>query len=270
MTTAFSMRSIEEVELQRSRWRRARKSLRLVDEEDECFATGGLGQRVPDLVARLLVLPFDPEANLVSFDAGFWEWWTSERQTPLGRQERVGLNSKPTAYGAAIYDVRHSRDAPNLWDQFLALTRSASIDAGFRRHVGRINENGNWFFLINLVGRVWSLATRYTEVVERFKLAGPFEGTLALRQTAGAYLGNVGEGWKSLTPGTAFPDEIVTCHNANLIHRIEFDEWPADSLDIDLVFPLGERIEDSWGIRERRFIARAGPYEDQFDAAKYS
>ena len=131
MTTAFSMRSIEEVELQRSRWRRARKSLRLVDEEDECFATGGLGLRVPDLVARLLVVPFDPEANLVSFDAEFWEWWTSERQTPFGRQERVGLNSKPTAYGAAIYDVRHSRDAPNLWDQFLALTRSASIDAGF-------------------------------------------------------------------------------------------------------------------------------------------
>ena len=265
------MRSIEYVELQRSRWRRARKRLHLVDEEDKCFATGGLGKRVPDLLARFLVLPFDPEANVVSFDAEFWKWWTSERQTPFGKQEWFGHDSKPTAHGAAIYDAHHFGDDRSLWDQYLALTRSASIDAGFRRHVGSVNENGNRFFLINLVGRVWSLANRYTEVVERFKLAGPFEVTLALRRTAGAYLDNVAEGWNGRIPSrAAFLDEILTCLNSNLIHRIELDEWPTDSLETDLVFPLGGRIEDSWGIRERRFIARAGPYEGQFDASKYS
>ena len=178
MTTAFSMRSIEEVELQRSRWRRARKSLRLVDEEDECFATGGLGQRVPDLAARLLVLPFDPEANhrflrrgvlgVVDLGAADSIWATRDRT----QFQTHGLWSGNIRRTVILVTPL------NLWDQFLALTRSASIDAGFGRHVGRINENGNLFFLINLVGRVWSQATRYTEVVGRFKLAGPFEVTL--------------------------------------------------------------------------------------------
>ena len=269
--TDFSVQPIQAVELQRSRWRRVRSLLHLVDLEDERFATGGLGQRVPGLTARLLILPSDPQASIVSFDTEFWNWWASERQTPFGKQEWFGHHSKPTADGAALFDEHHSGKDRNLWDQYLALTRSASIDAGFSRQVGRFYEDGNQFYLINLVGRVWSLAHRYSEVVQRFELPGPFEVTLALRQTVGTYLINVGEGWRSHLPGpSTWADELVTCVSSNLIHSIEFDEWPVDSFFADLVFPFGERIEDSWGMRDRRFIAREGSYEGQFDASKYS
>jgi hypothetical protein len=50
-------------ELYRSRWRRARETLGLVDPGQDGFATGGLGGHVPHLTVRLIVLPADPEVE---------------------------------------------------------------------------------------------------------------------------------------------------------------------------------------------------------------
>ena len=62
-------------ELYRSRWRRARETLGIVNPGQNGFATGGLGGHVPHLTVRLLILPADPEVSPIEFDEPLWEWW---------------------------------------------------------------------------------------------------------------------------------------------------------------------------------------------------
>lgn len=50
---------VKELELYRHRWRRVRRVLQLVDPDGESFAEGGLARFMPDLGARLLILPPD-------------------------------------------------------------------------------------------------------------------------------------------------------------------------------------------------------------------
>lgn len=47
-------------EMCRTRWRRARESLNLIDVGRDDFGTGGLGRNMPHLAVRLLILPGDP------------------------------------------------------------------------------------------------------------------------------------------------------------------------------------------------------------------
>lgn len=66
---------LDELDVQRARWRRAREKLRLTDPEADDFATDGLARRLDNPRIRLLILPADPEALVVEFDDEFWEWW---------------------------------------------------------------------------------------------------------------------------------------------------------------------------------------------------
>ena len=42
-----------------------------------------------------------------------------------------------------------------------------------------------------------------------------------------------------------------TCRERNLLHRLEFDERPADAIDALVASELGTRMEDSWGFNDR-------------------
>ena len=95
-------------ELYRSRWRRARETLGLVDPGQDDFATGGLGGHVPHLTVRLLVLPADPEVSRIEFDEPMWDWWKGAHQSPF--------EGSPTDWGNFLLPTSSAR--PLFKDQF--------------------------------------------------------------------------------------------------------------------------------------------------------
>ena len=111
-------------ELYRSRWRRARETLGLVDPGQDGFATGGLGRHVPHLTVRLLVLPADPEVSRIEFDETLWDWWKGAHQSPFeGSPTDWGNFLLPTSSAA----VRCVSLAEEKWDSYLALPRLSLI-----------------------------------------------------------------------------------------------------------------------------------------------
>jgi hypothetical protein len=63
-----------DIEVIRARWRRWRRRERLLDPEAEDFGAGGLARLIPEGTSHLLILPGDPEADVVDFDQELWEW----------------------------------------------------------------------------------------------------------------------------------------------------------------------------------------------------
>ena len=122
---------IDQVELLRGRWRRAREPLRLTDPSDEDFGTGGLAALAPEACVRLLILPSDPEATLISeFDPAFWEWWGQARPNPFHGAAPTdwGPQRRPTVEAAVRSRPRDS--GRWVWDTYLALHRSGAMEFG--------------------------------------------------------------------------------------------------------------------------------------------
>jgi hypothetical protein len=263
---------IQEQEIIRARWRRARDRLLLNDPDAPDFGAGGLVSVAPDVGVRLLVLPPDPEAVVVDFDADFWPWWEQDRPNPFGGPPTDwGGRSTPTVDAAARFE-RYTDDRWR-WERYLALHRHGGLEAGMGREVvgvwSRSHEGpqARVFRLVPIVGRVWCLLALYAEVIQRYKLGGPWEVSLALRETAGSVFGNVGAGWAE--PTDAWPDEVRACPNPNVLIVREVPEWPYEDAARDFAFLLGACLEDTWGVRERRFLARIGDDAGKFDASRY-
>ena len=112
------------------------------------------------------------------------------------------------------------------------------------------------------VSEVWSALAMYESIAQRFDLQGPWEVTLALSETAGACLGHFGEGWAEPYEGFATRDH---CQDRNLIWSREFPDWPDHDATFSVAAAFGGMIEDAFGHRERRFISRVGPRQNEFD-----
>lgn len=105
-------------------------------------------------------------------------------------------------------------------------------------------------------------------MLERFGIQGPWEITLAMRDTNRAVIGNVAAGWEE--PERAFSrDELPRCPDPNLLIVREVYEWPDAEGKQVLAFDIGSNIEDAFGFRERRFLGRLDPVEGVFDASRY-
>jgi hypothetical protein len=250
-------------ELYRTRWRRAREALGLVDPERDSFATGGLGGHVPQLTVRLLVLPADPEVNRIEFDEALWEWWKGTRQSPFeGSPIDWGNFLLPTSSAA----VRCVSVTEEKWDSYLALSRYGGLDMGLGRDGAAERDGVRVFWLVRTVGRLWAALQLYREIVARFDIVGPWECSVALVNTRGGSLGNFGSGWAEYPDPRANPR---ACSEPNLLFRRELIEWPGPDETRALAFSFGAWIEDSWGMQCRRFIAHGGPLAGKFDAARY-
>lgn len=256
--------SLVDTELRRGRWRRFRQQIALSEPSSEGFAKGGLSNRVSEPSVRLLVLPDDPEADLISFDNDLWNWWLENRESPATqRQTQWGLRYEPTPTAA----VRYDQGPGELWEDYLALHRHGGLEMELGRHATYSWDERRAFRLIHIVGRIWTALDLYQEVIERFGVSGPWEVSLALRDTQGAVLGNVAEGWEN--PGSGFADEVIVCIEPGLLTRREIMEWPDAEGAKSLAFALGGWIEDSWGIRQRRFLAQRGERAGEFDIRAY-
>jgi len=253
---------IEETELLRARWHRQRERQRLIATDDAQFGIGGLAAILDRPAVRLLVLPADPECSCVEFDDDFWAWYCVDLEDPVsGDRSNWGSACRPTANAAVRTDARRE-----LAGRYIAVMRHGGLELGLGREaVYAVRDTVECFGLLTIVGRIWCALEQYRGVIQRFKVAGPWQVTLALLQTEGRVLGNVATGWQD---PIQFGDALV-CRERNLVHVVEVCEWPDAKGTEQLAYRLGARIEDSWGYKSRRFIARQGSAEGRFDRTRY-
>lgn len=263
------------LELQRARWHRHREAARLLDTEDEAFATGGLARFLRETSVRLTILPVDPDGVLIEdFDAPFWEWWTQSWPNPFegARQTEWGREHRPTADAAVRYD---RRDSHWDWMRYIAIHRHGGIEFGTGRDTAwpmKSSETGEVhrrFSLIPIVGRVWGAMSIFEQVLRTTEQEGPWELCLALRETHNAVLGSVGAGWADAEE-QLYDLQPTLCPESNILIRREIAKWPAEEELRDFALSIGGAIEDAWGSTGRRYLARVGEDEGTFDISRYS
>ena len=184
-----------------------------------------------------------------------------------GRNLRLGAQEIPTAHAAALVDSYGSRDA---WNSYLAIYRSEALEyrLGDRGAWERKDQEGNLvrvFSLISVVARTWALLRFASALRDRTAVDGPWQLTVALNRTAGAFPGNVGEGWAE--PLT-WDNELPPCVDQHLLWHIDIADVPRDDEARDIAFSVGDRIEDAWGARQCRYLARVGDLAGRFDVRK--
>lgn len=255
--------SILEQDALRTRWHRFRAGLALSDPSDDAFGRAGLASNVEEPSVRLLILPRDPEADVVRFDKEFWEWWLAERNEPAtGRPSYWLTQHRPTADAA----VRYSPGNGN-WERYLALRRGGALEIEGGVSCARTARDHRYFLLINSVGHIWYALNLYRDVVERFSLAGPWEVSLALCNTADARVTNVAKGWNDPFGFGSDTSHKITAKN--LMYRKEVSSW----LDLDgikeMAYRFGDWMEDAWGSQQRRYRQRTDNLDGEFDATQY-
>jgi hypothetical protein len=119
--------------------------------------------------------------------------------------------------------------------------------------------------MLILVARFWTFIDFYRAALNRYSVLGPWELTVALRETQGAHLGNFAEGWAE--PWDSFSD-LAPCQESQLLWRIELQSWPGQEAARDLALRFGSWLDNAWGVFETRAIARTGLAAGTFDIAK--
>jgi len=103
-----------------------------------------------------MLLPPDPDHEVVTIDSEFWDRLDELKSVTLGESGSVRLGEQPipTAHAAALVNF-HGRGEP--WNSYVAVNRNGSIDVGFGDRGGRDTkeregEDARVFNLISLVG----------------------------------------------------------------------------------------------------------------------
>lgn len=247
---------LTEKDAQRARWSEFRESQLLLDPKREDYAMGGLGVFVEKLDARLLFLPADPSSDVVSLDDETIEWLKTERPSPYqGAPIAWGFRSRATGSALVVYD-QYREDGE--WNSYLAVHRHGGVEFG-RSRIAYMVGDVRAFSLRHVVGLVWTALDIQVEGAARWKLAAPYEMTLALRNTRGSTLGGLAEGWSSPSD---FGYDLPTCMEDHVLLRWELDE----EFDVrDLAMDVGDRVEQAFGSTHRRHLAHRGDFEGQFD-----
>ena len=249
---------MEALDIHRQRWTKKRDELGLVNSDSKEFGLSGLARRVADPGVRLLILPPDPGASILDFDAPFWEWWTQERENPFegAPRTRWGTQTTPTLDAAATFDAGGDSKWER-WASFIALHRSSALEtvwgrSGASTWTSKDGKEQRAFWLTEIVGRLWVALDLYAEVIERLSSIGPWEVSVALIGTNEAQLGNVATGWKEIDGW--WPGESPRCPETNVLIRHEVSSWPDADGRQRLAFRIGAQIEDTWGVTDRRFL----------------
>lgn len=262
------MTSIADIELRRARWRRTLDRNALDDTRRSDFALGGLATRLREPTVRALLLPPDPDADVLPIDEPLWAWLETQKTIAVdGRPVRFGDQQYPTAHAAALVNGYGSTEP---WNSYLAVHRSGALELGLGDRGGweRQNRDGEpvrMFNLISVVTYTWAMLSFSAVLNDRVGLAGPSQLTIALRNTKGALLGNVGEGWAE---SDSFQNTVGGCPEDHLLWHLSIDEPPGEEAQKRLAFAVGDRIEDAWGMTQRRYLARVGDRDGHLDVRR--
>lgn len=251
------MRDLKKLDRARERWRLVRR--RLGQSADSEHGSLGLARRIESLSARLLILPSDPFATDLSFDDEFWGWWTNDGPSPFGTRVQW-TNTEPTVDAAVKY-----RSSSEEWSTYLGLHRHGGVEVGCDPSWLGSHE-GRFFKLLQTVGLVWIGAAAQAEAVGRFGTTGPWELSLVFYRTGNSYLAGLGIGWAEPHRGDGWIPRAQ--QEPGIMIRLELDAFPESANRVrDLVFDVGARIEDAWGVTYRRFLDRDGDMKGKFNPA---
>lgn len=259
------MTSLADTELLRARWRRTLDLNALDDARRSDFAFAGLATRLREPTVQVLLLPPDPDADALQIDDPLWAWLEAQKVVAVeGRMVRFGDQMYPTAHAAALVSGYGSTEP---WNSYLAVHRSGAIELGLGDRGGweRQNQEGEtvrMFNLTSIVTYTWAMLTFSAALNDHVALAGPRQLTIAMRSTKGGLLGNVGEGWAE---PNSFQNTVGGCLEEHLLWHLSVDGPPDEAAQKRLAFAAGDRIEDAWGMAQRRYLARVGDREGHLD-----
>jgi hypothetical protein len=255
------MEQVLKDEIQRFRWRRARLTAGLVDGSDEGEAWNPYGFEEAPMV-RFLVLASDPSRDVVEFDDGLWKYFGEVNDPINGGNADWGREDVPTSNAA----LRASGRPGKRLARYLAVMRHGGLEMGLGNDAAYQDQEGiQWFRLLLIVGRVWSALSAYDRLRQLTHERGPWELTLALRNTKGAGLNDFAQGWEPASSWNQGP----RCFASSLRRTVEIASWPEEDEVEDLAMQFGRWLEDSFGSKQRRFISRYGDLAGEFDASRY-
>jgi len=257
--------SLADTELLRARWRRAldRHAVDTIERDD--FATSGLAARLCTPTVQLLLLPSDPEAEVLHIDDELWAWIDAQKNVQVeGRTVHLGLQKTPTAHAAALVS---SFGNGEQWNNYFAVNRSGAVELGLGDRGASESPNPESnpvpiFDLISIVTHSWAMLKFSAALNERFSIGYPMQLTIALRATEDALLGNFGQGWEN---GRGLRNRVGGCAERNLLWHVEINNSLDDDGQTQLAFLIGDWIENAWGISQRRYLARKGDRTGRLD-----
>ena len=252
------MKTLAETEMIRARWRRHLAAEALDTAARSDFSPGGLGSRVAEPTAKLLLLPSEPDSTEVEFDGQFWEWIEAHKTIEVGNgRVSFGSQIRPTAHAAAIFD--ESSDA-KLWKNYAAVHRNGAVEMtlgtlGGKTHSEDPGRSPHRFWLAGIVARAWGMLELFRTLPNRIDDV-PLLLAVALRDTKGAMLADFGMGCPD--PQYQLYDR-GGCPDDNLLWHIQIDQMSDDApATQEVAFSVGDRIENAWGCRQKLYLDHTG------------
>lgn len=258
------MIGLSERELLRGRWRRALSSHALDRADRDDFAMAGLAHRLRNVTTQLLLLPGDPESTVVDLDPELSDWLTGRQDVQVD-DVRVQMATTPnirrTAHAIALIGGYET-----TWDSYLAVHRSGALEMGLGRIGGweARNNAGEVVRVISLapvVARTWAMLMMAADLAATREVVGPFQLSVGVR-SQDAHLGVLGEGWAE---PDSFQNSVGTCREKTLLWHLEIDEVPTVDAARAIAYSVGDRLEDAWGVVQRRYLAYRGEREGRLD-----
>lgn len=250
--------SLAEIELIRARWDRALRSYALDTLDRDDFASGGLTRRLEIPTVQLVMLPPDPERDVIALDDDLVAWLQERRDVTLEDHSlRLGNNVRVSANAVVLTDGYSRVDD---WPSYVAIYRSGVVEAGLGVYGGgeNLRQDGNrvrYFALISTVVHSWATLDLASKLQAKAGLDGPWLMMVGMRSTRGAFLADFGDGWRSFGPPY---NNDQSCPDDNLLWRLELETLPGAQEQQDVAFGIGDRIENAWGTTMRRYLNREG------------
>jgi hypothetical protein len=241
--------NLSDLDIVRSGWQRELAKRRLSDAQDEHFSLGGLSTMIERPSVRFLILPGDPSITSISFDQETRGWWQEVRAAPVPDQHvRWGDQFRSIAH--TLLGVPHGE---HPWRGYYALHRNGALE--FDLGTSGVRDFGDgWklFLLIPTVVRIWCAVFDYNELIQRFSVAGPWQLTLAIRDTQPSVLGGLGADWHQ-PERLPFGRKSECIEPAICVSR-EIHEWPKSHQALhDVAVWFGDFMEDAFGSPVRRY-----------------
>jgi hypothetical protein len=258
------MISLSERELVRARWRRALAAHALDHADRVDFAQAGLARRLRSVTTQLLLLPADPELATVDLDTKLSEWLAGHQVVlidDIGVRMASSPNIRRTPHAVALADGHEA-----TWRSYLAVHRSGALELGMGDVGGWESRNNHndpvrVISLAPVVARTWAMLSLAAELAVRHSLVGPFQLTVGIRSHE-ARLGMLAEGWAE---PDSFENRVGTCPEQTLLWHLELDELPDLGEAQAVAYAVGDRVEDAWGVAQRRYLAYRGEREGRLD-----